>query len=146
KPASRWMVRWASASTGRCVRTGGLGSGVRQFRGITFGWSFVQRDLWEAGARRRCIEGKERQSVAAAGLIEGAEHTRRRAAIRLLCAAGTGMGGRQASAASMVVGVVLKQLVVHRWTWRKKTSIFVSMPLVGMRRSAPYNSIGRRRA
>src|SRR5207237_9360988 len=84
EPSRRGRVRWARASTGRCVRTGGLGSGVRQLRGITFGWSFVQRDLWESGARRRCIEGKERQSLAAAGLIEGAEHTRRRAASRRL--------------------------------------------------------------
>src|SRR5207302_5412540 len=84
KPSRRGRVRWARASTGRCIGTGGLGSGVRQLRGITFGWSFVQRDLWESGARRRCIEGNERQSLTAAGLTEGAEHTRRRAAIHLL--------------------------------------------------------------
>src|SRR5437868_14947192 len=53
-------VRWARASTGRCVRTGGLGSGVRQLRGITFGWSFVQRDLWGGVWRPEALHRGER--------------------------------------------------------------------------------------
>src|SRR5207302_2957035 len=146
KPSRSGRVRCAKASSGRCVRTGGRGGEVRQFRVMTLGGSLVQRERLESGARKRCMEGKERQSLAAAGLMLGAAHTIRRAAILLLWGTRTEMGGRQASAANIVVGVVLKQFVVHRWTWRQKTSIFVSMPLVGTRRSAPYNSIGRRRA
>src|SRR5205807_416514 len=92
------------------------------------------------------MEGKERQSLAAAGLMVGAAHTMRRAAIRLLWGIRMEMGGRQASAARIVIGVVLKQFVVQRWTWRQNTSILVSIPLVGTRRSAPYSRMGRSRA
>ena len=33
RPSLSGMVRWASASSGRCLRMGGEGTGVRQFSG-----------------------------------------------------------------------------------------------------------------
>ena len=33
RPSLSGMVRWASASIGRCFRIGGEGTGVRQFSG-----------------------------------------------------------------------------------------------------------------
>jgi len=47
--------------------------------------------------------------------------------------------------ASIDMGVDLKQLETHRWTWCQLTSIFLYSPFVGVMRSTPYSKVGRRR-
>ena len=68
-----------------------------------------------------------------------------RAARRLLYLQYETTGGRQPSRESMEVGVETKLFVVHRWTLCQKQSMLVSAEVFGVRRSAPYVSMGRRR-
>ena len=68
-----------------------------------------------------------------------------RAARRLLYLQYETTGGRQASRESMEVGVEKKLFVVHRWTLCQKLSMLLSAEEFGVRRSAPYVSLGRRR-
>ena len=60
--------------------------------------------------------GKDRLRRADAGLMEGGEQTRRRAAMRRLWEKRTWRGGRHNAADRIGRGVVLKQLVTHLWT------------------------------
>ena len=55
------------------------------------------------------------------------------------------MGGRHASRDRMVVGVDKKLFVVQLWTLCQKLFMPLSAEEFGVRRSAPYVSIGRRR-
>ena len=54
-------------------------------------------------------------------------------------------GGRQASRESMEVGMEQKLFVVHCWTLSQKLSMPLSTEEFGVRRSAPYGSMWRRR-
>ena len=85
-------------------------------RGITFRGRRVHRDLYESEARALRRVGKDQQRRADAGLMEGGEQTRRRAAILRLWEKRTWRGGRHDSADRIGRGVVLKQLVTHLWT------------------------------
>jgi len=55
------------------------------------------------------------------------------------------IGGRQPLRARMEVGVEKKLFVVHLWTLCQKLSMPLSTVYVGVRRSAPYVSMGQRR-
>ena len=59
------------------------------------------------------------------------------AASLLLCNSRSSIGGRDDSTASMLTGVVEKQLVTQRWTLCQKTSIFWVIAPFGTKRSAP---------
>ena len=107
------MVRCASASTGRGVRTGGERSGVLQLSGITLGARQVHKDRWESSALAFNSEGKDLQRRAEAGLMEVGEETSPSAAIHLLCGRRTESGGRHDSAKRIGRGVDRKQLVTH---------------------------------
>ena len=76
------MVRCASASTGRWVRTGGERSGVFQLSGMTLGYRRVHRARCESGVLALTRVGKDLQRQAEAGLIDVGEEMSLRAAIR----------------------------------------------------------------
>jgi len=76
--------------------------------------------------------------------IGGAQATLR-AASRLRYLQYDTIGGRQASQARMEVGVDSHLFVVHLWTRCQKLFIPLSAMYVGLRRSAPYVSMGQRR-
>ena len=93
-------------------------------------------------ARNGKGEGKSLGSLAAAGHSWGGVHINAVAAIRCLCLRSNGSGGRAASAAKMVTGVVVKQFVAHRRDlFQKTSSLWVIVPL-GTKRSAPYANTG----
>ena len=103
------------------------------------------RCLDESWALNEKTEGKDCGSLAEAGLAYGGAQATLRAAKRLLYLQYETIGGRQASRESMEVGVEKRLLVVHRWTLFQKLSILLSTEEFGVRRSAPYVSMGRRR-
>ena len=74
----------------------------------------------------------------------GAQATRR-AARRLLYLQDEMTGGREASLESMEVGVEKRLFVVQRWTLCQKLFMPLSAEELGVRRLAPYMSMGRRR-
>jgi len=78
-------------------------------------------------------------------LAYGGAQATLRVARRLLYLHYETTGGRQASQASMELDVEKKLLVVHRWTLCQKLSMPLSAEEFGVRRSAPYGSMGRRR-
>ena len=87
-------------------------------------------------------EGKSLGSLAAAGHSWGGVHASATAAILRLCLKSTGSGGRGASAAKIVTGVVEKQFVAHlRDLFQKTSSLSVIAPL-GTNRSAAYATTG----
>jgi hypothetical protein len=133
----RGRTRWARASTGRWVRTGGEGVGVRQCKGLYPPGRPLVRDLQESGVRQVMREGKSAGSLAAAGLTVGGEQTTLRAARRRRCLAITETGGRQLSMLRTGRGVERKQLVTHLWTEAQKTSMYPSWVREGAYRSAP---------
>ena len=81
-------------------------------------------------------------SRAAAGLISGGEEVSLRAALRCRCSISRERGGRQASIASMGIGVEEKQLVTHLWTRLQKVSSLSCIFRRGEKRSEPYRRIG----
>ena len=107
------IVRCASESTGRWVRTGGECSGVFQLSGITLGARRVHKNRWESGALSFSSEGKDLQRRAEAGLMGVGEEMSLSAAIGLLCRRRTESGGRHDSAERIGTGVDRKQLVTH---------------------------------
>ena len=143
---SRGSAIFASWSTGRWDLTLEGGRWVRQDRGMTFGGRCVHMDLYESGTRYGSMDGKSGLRRAAAGFWVREAQTSLRAAILHLWGGMTAIGGRQASAASIGIGVDWKQFETHLWTCHQKTSIFERMHLLGIRRSAPYRRIGRRSA
>ena len=103
------------------------------------------RCLDESWALNEEREGKDCGSLADAGLAYGGAQATLRAARHLLYLQYEMTGGRQASRKSMEVGVEEKLFVVHRWTLCQKLSMLLSADEFGVRRSAPYVSMGRRR-
>ena len=95
----RGRVSCASASTGRCVRTGGERSGVLQLSGITFGASHVHRAPWESGALALGKVGKDLPRQVEAGLMNGGEKMSLRPVICHLCRRSTVSCGRHDYAA-----------------------------------------------
>ena len=106
----------ASWSTGRWDLTLEGGRWVHQESGMTLGGRRVHRTLYESGARYASREGKSGLRRAAAGFWVGAAQTSRNAVILRLWVIITGIGGKHASAARIVMGVDLKQLETHHWT------------------------------
>ena len=82
-------------------------------RGRFAGFSPVRRERWHWGDLKVDLLGTDLWRRPAAGLISGGEEANLRAAIRWRCSISRGRGGRQASMASMGIGVELKQLVTH---------------------------------
>jgi len=147
RPSCRCRVRCARASIGRCFLIGGEGVFVFQLRGRWTEESPTVRCLDESWALNEEREGKECGSLPEAGLAYGGAQATLRAARRLLYLHYETTGGRQASRESMEVGVEKKLFVVHRcqWTLCQKLSMLLSAEEFGVRRSAPYVSMGRRR-
>ena len=109
----RGIVRCASASSGRWVRTEGERSGVIQLSGIALGARRLHRGRWESGARSFSSEGIDLQRRAEAGLMEVGQERSLSPAIGLWCGKRTESGGRHDSADRIGLGVDLKQLVTH---------------------------------
>jgi len=99
-------------------------------------------ESWALKAER---EGKEGGSLAAAGFAYGGAQATLRAASRLRYLQYETIGGRQASRAWMEVGVEKTLFVIHLWTLCQKLFMPLSAVYVGVRRSAPYVSMGQRR-
>ena len=87
-------------------------------------------------------EGKSLGSLAAAGHSCGGVHASMAAAVLRLCLRSTESGGRAASAANMVTGVVEKQFVAHLRDLFQKTSSLWDIAPLGTNRSAPYATTG----
>ena len=62
--------------------------------------------------------------------------------MRCQCSIRSGRGGRDASMASMEIGVEEKQLVIHLWALLQKVSTLSCIFRRGVKRSAPYKKIG----
>jgi len=139
------MVRCARVSTGRCFLRGGEGTLVRQSRGRYTEERPLVRCLVESWALKEEREGNDGGSLAAAGFVYGGAQATLRAASRLRYLQDETIGGRQASRARMEVAVEKKLFVVHLWTLRQKLFMPLSAVSVGVRRSAPYLSMGQRR-
>jgi len=77
--------------------------------------------------------------------VHGGAQATLRAARRVLYLQYEMTGGRQASRESLEVGVEKNLFVVHRWTLCHKLFMPLRAEEFGVRRSAPYVSIGRRR-
>ena len=145
RPSCSGMVMCARASTGRCFLKGGEGTRVRQSRGrYTEERPFV-RCLDESWALKEEREGKDGGSLAAAGFEYGGAQATRRAPSRLRYLQYETIGGRQGSRARMEVGVEKMLFVGHPWTLCQKLFMPLSAVYVGVRRSAPYVSMGQRR-
>jgi len=105
----------------------------------------IVRCLDESWALNEEREGKDCGSLAEAGLVYGGAQATLRAARHLLYLQYETTGGRQVSQESIEVGIEKKLLVVHRWTLCQKRSMLWRAEEFGVRRSAPYVSMGRRR-
>ena len=103
------------------------------------------RCLDESWALNDEREGKDGGSLAAAGFVYGGAQATLRAASRLRYLQYDTIGGRQASWDRIEVGVEKKLFVIHLWTLCQKLFMPLSAVYVGVRRSAPYVSIGQRR-
>jgi len=77
-------VRCARASTGRCFLIGGEGTFVCQLRGRSMEERPTVRCLEASCAQKQDREGKDRGSLAEAGLAFGGAQATQRAARRLL--------------------------------------------------------------
>src|SRR5712691_7896073 len=141
-PEVKGIVLWATASIGRWFLTRGIGRGVFQFRGAYPPRSPLVRALEESGARWEENRGNEEWRRAVAGLTSGGEHTTLSAASLWRWDIKRGMGGRQDSTARMPVGVAEKQFVDHLWTLCQKVLRRSMVPVLGLKRSAPYSRMG----
>ena len=103
------------------------------------------RCLDESWALKEEREGKDCGSLADAGLVYGGAQGTLRAARRLLYLQYDMTGGRQASPERIEVDVEKKLFVVHLCTLCQKLFIPLSAEEFGVRRSAPYVRMGRRR-
>jgi len=145
RPSCRGRVRCARASTGRGFLIGGKGIFVSQHNGRYTEECPIVRCLDESWALNKETEGKDCGSLADAGLAYGGAHATLRAASCLRYLQYETTGGRQASRKSMEVGVEKNLFVVQRWTLCQKLSMLLSEEEFGVKRSAPYVSMGRRR-
>ena len=98
---------------------------------------FQKGSLRESGARDGTGEGKSAGSLAAAGHTEEGVQAMVTAAVLRLCRKRTGREGRAASAESIVVGVVQKQLVAHLRALFQSPSILCAIAPLCTNRSAP---------
>jgi len=90
-------------------------------------------------------EGKDSGSLTEAGLVFGGTQATLRAARRLLYLQYDMIGGRQAWRDRIEVVVEKKLFVVHLWTLCQKLLMPQRVEEFGVRRSARYLSMGRRR-
>jgi len=91
------------------------------------------------------MEGKEACRRAFAGFTSGGEQITQRAMSLGFWEIRRGTGGRQDSTERIHVGVAEKQFVVHLGTLRQKVFRRVTGPALGVKRSAPYRSMGATR-
>ena len=112
---------YARLSMGSCVLIRELGSCLHQSGSL--GYLLQVFGLTVSVAHIGKGEGKSLGSLAAAGNSWGGVHASMAAAILRLCLRTSGSGGRAASAAKMVTGVVEKQFVAHLSDMFQKVSI-----------------------
>ena len=132
---AKGRAKWARSSMGRRVLILVL---VRAFqgRGPVRGF-FHLVGLRESEALYGYGEGKDLGRRAAAAQTGDRVQASVTAASFLLWASRSSSGGRAASTASILIGVVVKQFVTHHWTLCQKTSSFWTIALFGTKRSAP---------
>jgi len=118
---------------------------VRQSRGRYTEDRPSVRCLDESWALNDEREGEEGGSLAAAEFAYGGAQAPLRAASRLRYLQYETIGGRPASQDRMEVGVEKKFFVVHLWTLCQKLFMPLSAVYFGVRRWAPYVSMGQRR-
>ena len=141
----RGRVRCAKVLTGRCFLSRGEGTFVHKSRGRQMEERPFVRCLDESWALKEEREGKDRWSLAEAGLALGGRQATRRVARQVLYLEHDTIGVRQAWRDRMEVRVGQILFAVHLWTLCHKLFMPRGAEGFGVRTSALYVSIVRRR-